>query len=175
MLNAGIFLVLGGCKSGKSAYALELAQHYPQGKKRFVATCIASDQEMQDRVSRHRQERGPDWQTLEEPYDLTGCITSQQDPDAVLVADCLTLWLGNLLLQGLSDEQVKARFQTLEQALAGSPGRVILVANEVGCGIVPLQELSRQFRDLAGMLNQRMAAAAQQVYWMVAGIPVRIK
>ncbi len=140
-----------------------------------MATCIVSDQEMQDRVSRHRQERGPDWQTLEEPYDLPGCITSQQDPDAVLVADCLTLWLGNLMLQGLSAEKVKARFQALEQALAGNPGRVILVANEVGCGIVPLQELSRQFRDQAGVLNQRMAAAAQQVYWMVAGIPVRIK
>lgn len=168
-------LVLGGCKSGKSAQALELAREYPQGKRIFVATCQVRDAEMQDRVARHKQERGPGWRTVEEPIDLPGCIQDQQDPEAVLVADCLTLWLGNLLEQDLSQEQIRERFNDLQASLQAARGRVILVANEVGCGIVPLQEISRLFRDLAGILNQQMASAVQQVFWLVAGIPVRIK
>ncbi|MFP4213687.1 MAG: bifunctional adenosylcobinamide kinase/adenosylcobinamide-phosphate guanylyltransferase [Desulfohalobiaceae bacterium] len=168
-------LVLGGCKSGKSAHALELAREYPRGKRVFVATCQARDPEMQNRVDRHRQERGPGWQTLEEPVDLPGCILSQQDPETVLLADCLTLWLSNLLQQELREEQILERFDQLQASLEQARGRVILVANEVGAGLVPMQEISRLFRDLAGVLNQRAAASAQQVFWLVAGIPVRIK
>ncbi len=175
MTEAQSILVLGGCKSGKSAYALNLARDYPAENRIYIATCMAHDQEMQDRIARHRQERGPEWQTVEEPYQLCACIAERSGPGTVLLADCLTLWLSNLLQQGCDEQHLREHFFSLQQTVSAVQGSVILVSNEVGCGIVPEHRLARQFRDLAGLLNQHTAAAVKQVYWTVAGIPVRIK
>jgi adenosylcobinamide kinase/adenosylcobinamide-phosphate guanylyltransferase len=163
-----IVLIGGGSRSGKSRYALSLARQY--GPRRgFLATAQALDDEMKQRIGRHRQERGPDFTTIEEPLDLAGVILAQQGALDVLVIDCLTLWLSNLLLSGL-----EPGFEEFLQTAAESPLQCILVTNEVGCGIVPENDLARRFRDLAGTLNQQAAARATAVYWMIFGVPLRV-
>ncbi len=130
----------------------------------FIATAEARDEEMCERIAHHRAERGQEFRTVEAPLDLAGAIRCS-DGDAIVV-DCLTLWLANTMQREFAD---------LEDAARSSRACVILVTNEVGCGIVPDNALARQFRDLAGTLNQRMAEAAGEVYWMVFGQPLRVK
>jgi adenosylcobinamide kinase / adenosylcobinamide-phosphate guanylyltransferase len=163
-----IVLIGGGSRSGKSRYALSLARQ--TGPRRgFLATAQAMDDEMKQRIARHRQERGPDFTTIEEPLDLGRVILTQQGALDVIVIDCLTLWLSNLLLSGLEPS-----FEEFIKTAADSPMPCILVTNEVGCGIVPENALARRFRDLAGTLNQQAAARATAVYWMVFGVPLRV-
>lgn len=166
-------LVIGGCRSGKSRQALALAAGAHQ--RIFVATCTARDDEMLARVQRHRAERDPCWQTVEEGEDLVGALDRWDGVDRAMVVDCLTLWTSNLLAAGLSDADIENRAQGLAARLKTIRGRVILVANETGAGIVPDNPLARRFRDLAGLVNQKIAAACRQVVWMVAGIPVTVK
>jgi adenosylcobinamide kinase/adenosylcobinamide-phosphate guanylyltransferase len=162
-----VALIGGGARSGKSRFALERARR--EGKRLvFIATAEAGDEEMTRRIEQHRASRGPDFTTIEAPIELPAAIRSAQC-DAIVV-DCLTLWLANIL-----DRDVDAATQELEDAARASRACVILVTNEVGCGIVPDNALAREFRDRAGILNQRMAEAAPEVYWMVFGQPLRIK
>ena len=139
----------------------------------FIATARAEDDEMRERIRRHREERGEEFTTFEEPLDVASRILEEQDHFNTFVVDCATLWLSNHLLAGGMDMAQKRR-QLIETA-AAARARVLLVTNEVGCGIVPENALARQFRDLAGTLNQDAAAAAVEVYWMVFGIPLRVK
>ena len=165
-------LVLGGARSGKSAFALSLAGKLaPRGGRLFLATAEAGDEEMAARIAAHRAGRGPDWQTLEEPLDLAGALAEAREGRVILI-DCLTLWLSNLLAAGRDFEAESAR---LIAALEGAPGHVVLVANEVGLGIVPENPLARRFRDLAGSLNQGLAGLADEVYFLAAGLPIKLK
>ena len=168
-------LILGGAKSGKSTLALNLAER--TGLKRvFIATAEARDAEMTKRIARHQAERGPSWRTVEEPLELVAALGRADAPDTVVLVDCLTLWLGNLLTRAdLDEDAVAERGEELARALPGLKGRVILVANEVGLGIVPDNALARTFRDLAGNLNQRLAAACDRVILVTAGIPLDLK
>lgn len=168
-------LILGGAKSGKSALALNLAEQ--SGLDRvFIATAEARDAEMTRRIVRHQAERGPSWRTVEEPLELVAVLERTDAPDTVMLVDCLTLWLGNLLTRAdLDQDAVARRGEGLARALPGLQGRVILVANEVGLGIVPDNALARAFRDLAGALNQRLAAVCDRVILVTAGLPLNLK
>ena len=164
-----VSLLIGGARSGKSRRALEMAfrQSAPHV---FIATAEAHDEEMRTRIDRHRDERGPTWQTVEAPLDLAGTITGAEG--GTILVDCCTLWLSNLMLAGRDVEQETA---ALLQALRDTPACVFLVTNEVGAGIVPETPLGRHFRDEQGRLNQRLAAAADTVELVVAGLPLRLK
>jgi adenosylcobinamide kinase/adenosylcobinamide-phosphate guanylyltransferase len=163
-----IILIGGGARSGKSRYALEKARAI-EGTRAFVATAQASDEEMITRIRHHREERGEEFATIEEPIDLPRIIAESKFD--VLVIDCLTLWLSNIMFADKPCE-----IDALIAASKSAKGTVIFVTNEVGSGIVPTDNaLSREFRDRAGILNQRIAAIAQEVYWMIFGIPQRIK
>ena len=128
---------------------------------------------MRDRIRRHREERGPEFTTFEEPFEVTSLLLAESGRFDTFVVDCLTLWLSNHLLGGAND--IPQQCRRLIEAAAAVDARVLLVTNEVGCGIVPENALARQFRDLAGRLNQDAAAAAVEVYWMVFGIPLKVK
>ena len=164
-----ILLVGGGSRSGKSRHALELARRY--GPKRgFLATARALDEEMRLRIEKHREERGDEFTTIEEPFDLAGAVRAAEDRFDVLVIDCLTLWLSNVMLDG---REVDA--DAMLEAIAASPMPCVLVTNEVGCGIVPENALARRFRDCAGTLNRQAAERAMEAYWMIFGVPLRLK
>jgi adenosylcobinamide kinase/adenosylcobinamide-phosphate guanylyltransferase len=165
-----VTLVLGGARSGKSRYAEWLIATYPPPRI-YVATAEARDNEMAERIAAHRARRDAGWQTVEAPHDLADALTAAPASAAVLV-DCLTLWLSNLMEAGFD---IDAQTASLQEALAGRAGPTVLVANEVGLGIVPDNALARRFRDLQGTLNQRLAAQAARVVMMVAGLPVAVK
>lgn len=191
-----LILILGGARSGKSAFAERLAA----GSERsvaFIATAIAGDDEMRERIARHRASRPKGWYTLEEPLDLASAVRRAGELADVLLLDCVTLWLGNVLLQESGqhekdDEEEVVEFHTTgrlfnERALKEceallavvkslSPGKtLIVVTNEVGLGIVPAYPLGRLYRDTLGYINQRLAQAADRVYLMMAGMAVDIK
>jgi adenosylcobinamide kinase/adenosylcobinamide-phosphate guanylyltransferase len=174
--SAHITLVIGGCRSGKSRHAQQLAEEAAP-RRIYVATCVPRDPEMHDRVRRHRKARDDSWQTLESPLDLTGVIREQARPGVSLLVDCLTLWVTNLLLEAGEPDagRVETAARDLVAGLGAAKGPVFLVSNEVGQGIVPGNALARSFRDCAGLINQEVAAAAGRVVWMVAGIPVVVK
>jgi len=164
-------LVLGGARSGKSRHAQARAEALP-GELLFIATAQAWDDEMRDRIARHRADRGPRWRTIEAPLDLGATIASEARPGRVLLVDCLTLWASNLLLDG---HDHRAALASVTAALEEASAPVILVANEVGLGIVPDNPLARAFRDLAGTINQAVAATADEVIFVAAGLPIRLK
>jgi adenosylcobinamide kinase/adenosylcobinamide-phosphate guanylyltransferase len=174
-LNKIIF-VLGGCRSGKSGYALETAQKFSGNKKKvFIATCIPHDDEMKLRVARHQQERSRNWLTVEAPLHLPDAIVEAGNEADVLLVDCLTLWINNLMMENYDSEQVLDQVQSLARAVSSAICPLILVSNEVGTGIVPENELARLYRDLVGSTNQAVAECVDQVVWTVAGIPMTIK
>jgi adenosylcobinamide kinase/adenosylcobinamide-phosphate guanylyltransferase len=166
----GLTLVLGGACSGKSRYAESLIAGLPPPWV-YVATAEAGDAEMAERIAAHRARRDAGWQTIEAPYDLAGALASVPIRVPVLI-DCLTLWLSNLLL---AEADMDKAIAALEAQLAQHEGSVVLIANEVGSGIVPDNALARRFRDLQGTLNQRIAARAGRVVFMVAGLPIIVK
>jgi adenosylcobinamide kinase/adenosylcobinamide-phosphate guanylyltransferase len=163
-------LVLGGARSGKSSHAEALVMALPPPWL-YVATGQAHDDEMTARIAAHRARRGPDWRTIEAPRDLAGVLAGAPGHSAMLV-DCLTLWLSNLML---ADADIDAETDRLDDALAQAQVPVVLVSNEVGLGIVPDNALARRFRDVQGRLNQRVAARADRVVLMVAGLPLVVK
>ena len=165
-----IVLVGGGARSGKSRYALHLARHHGD-RMVFLATAEAGDHEMAARIAKHRAERPSEFLTVEEPLEIAKVIREQHAD--VIVIDCATVWLSNVML--LFGRDVDADTESLLAALQASEARIILVTNEVGCGIIPETTLGRDFRDRAGILNQRVAAIADEVYWMVFGVPMRVK
>jgi adenosylcobinamide kinase / adenosylcobinamide-phosphate guanylyltransferase len=162
-------LVLGGARSGKSRYAEGLIAAAPPPWI-YIATAEARDAEMAERIAQHRARRGNNWQTLEAPNDLAEALASA--PKGPVLLDCLTLWLSNRML---AEADIDAEIDRLDQALARRAGLIVLVGNEVGLGIVPDNALARRFRDLQGSLNQRMAATADRVILMVAGLPMIVK
>ncbi|WP_028313987.1 bifunctional adenosylcobinamide kinase/adenosylcobinamide-phosphate guanylyltransferase [Desulfatibacillum aliphaticivorans] len=167
--------VIGGCRSGKSSIALDLANGQDVSEKIFIATCQPLDDEMEDRVARHQADRGDDWRTVEEPLALAQAIEDNARPGRVILVDCLTLWISNLVLADKTQDQIAETARELAEVIQKAPCPVILVSNEVGAGIVPENALSRLFRDAAGKVNQITAKACDQVQWVVAGIPVIIK
>lgn len=164
----------GAARSGKSRFALAWAQAYP-APRLFLATARALDKEMEERIRRHREERGTGWITLEEPIGVEEQLRNPPSEVTSVVLDCLTLWLSNLLAEGLGDEEIAKRGEALCASVLRAPKPVALVSNEVGWGIVPDNLLGRRFRDLAGLLNQMLARAVDQVVLMVAGLPVVVK
>ncbi len=170
-MSAPHLLVIGGARSGKSRYAQQRAEA-TRLRRIFIATAQAFDAEMRDRIDRHRDDRGADWETIECPLALSEAVARHAAPDAVLLVDCLTLWTSNLIL---SDSDCFAATSRLVDALEHADGPVILVTNEVGLGIVPDNALARRFRDEAGIVNQRVAAAVPEVQLLAAGLSLRLK
>ncbi|ODA68270.1 Bifunctional adenosylcobalamin biosynthesis protein CobP [Methyloligella halotolerans] len=162
-------LVLGGARSGKSRYAEDLLRQVPP-PWRYVATAEARDEEMETRLEAHRARRGAEWRTVEAPLYLVAAI--EEAGDAPLLIDCLTLWLTNAML---AERDLENETEALLGALGAARGPVIAVSNEVGLGIVPETPLGRRFRDAQGILNQRVAACADRVVLMTAGIPLTVK
>ncbi len=171
-----VTLVLGGAASGKSRFAQQLAETagWPL---LYVATARAGDAEMKARIARHRQERGDHWQTLEETHDLAGLLPAAAQGKAVVLIDCVTLWLSNLLLEDEDhlESSVWPAVEALLAVLDRLPAPVILVSNELGLSLVPENRLGRLFRDLAGKVNQRLAARADNVWLVTAGLPLALK
>ncbi|MFB6348141.1 bifunctional adenosylcobinamide kinase/adenosylcobinamide-phosphate guanylyltransferase [Moraxella sp. ZJ142] len=170
-----LYFVLGGARSGKSRHAQQLAAQAETAGKQviYVATATASDDEMAERIKHHQHNRPSHWQVVEEPLDLAGVLSRYGD-DCVILVDCLTLWLSNLL--GLPDESQFAQHrQAFIQALTTSRADVVLVSNETGLGIVPMGQLTRQFVDESGFLHQQIAQLADQVVFCVAGLPMVLK
>jgi adenosylcobinamide kinase/adenosylcobinamide-phosphate guanylyltransferase len=163
----------GGARSGKSRYALARAQAL--GRRRlFVATAEPFDDEMRERIARHREQRGLAFDTIEEPSALPEVIATDRAHD-VIVVDCLTLWLSNLLYRGADVELATRRIDALCDAIRARRAHVVLVSNEVGMGLVPETPLGRLFRDLAGGAHQRLAAAADEVHLAAMGLVVRLR
>lgn len=183
-----LILIIGGARSGKSSFALEMARAHG-GRVTFIATAVATDGEMAARIAAHRAARPSHWCVVEEPLDLAGAISSCRGEAEVVLVDCLTVYLGNLLCAhcgpvgedenpdpppGLAD-LVEAETARLLQAARNIPSLVIMVANEVGQGLVPSYRLGRVFRDLAGRMNQRLAGAADCVYLVQCGLATELK
>jgi adenosylcobinamide kinase/adenosylcobinamide-phosphate guanylyltransferase len=170
-MSGSSLFVLGGARSGKSRYAQARAEA-AGGSPVFVATAEAFDDEMHERIARHQADRDARWRTVEAPRDLPAAIDALNAEDAVVLVDCLTLWVSNLLL---AEADIPAASRELCHAINRFEGRLILVANEVGLGIVPDNALARAFRDAAGQLNQLVAANVQEVVLITAGLPLTLK
>lgn len=164
-------LILGGARSGKSHYAETLAAAL-EGPRIYIATAQAGDKEMAARIAAHQERRGRGWITIEEPLDLPSTLQNAAKPDTVILVDCLTLWLSNLLL---ADADCGAAVSNLTDVLGGCSGHIIMVSNEVGLGIVPDNALARRFRDIAGTANQRVAEICDEVVLVTAGLPLPLK
>jgi len=163
----GITLVLGGARSGKSAFAESLFASCDAAT--YIATAEALDDEMTDRIQQHQSRRGDAWTTVEAPLDLAGAMTDIGSP---VLVDCLTIWLSNLMHH---EKDIEAEIDSLLAALSAMKQPIVFVSNEVGGGIVPENKLARNFRDLAGIMNQKFAAAADQVFLVIAGLPQQLK
>jgi adenosylcobinamide kinase / adenosylcobinamide-phosphate guanylyltransferase len=168
---APVTLVLGGARSGKSRYAEGLVEGVAAGGT-YCATAEAGDAEMVQRIAVHRARRGPFWRTVEETLALASVIAAESSPGRPLLIDCLTFWLSNLMFAGRSVEE---EADTLCAALRLAAGPLVLVANEVGMGLVPETPLGRCFRDAAGRLNQQVATLAGRVVFVAAGLPLVLK
>lgn len=170
-LSAGPILVLGGARSGKSSFSEKLVEasglimHY-------VATGRAWDDEMRERIDHHKARRGANWTTHEEPLALVDILRRIDDPANVVLIDCLTLWVTNLMLE---ERDVEAEFAALAAFLPGARARLVFVSNEVGLGIVPENRMAREFRDHAGRLHQLVAEKSAEVYFVAAGLPLKMK
>jgi len=169
-MNNRSILVLGGARSGKSARALAHSEGFTD--KVFIATAEARDEEMRTRIMNHKRARHNDWRLIEEPAELALRISQQDRPGRIVVVDCLTVWLSNILERHIPLEPAIVHLETVVQECEGC---IVLVSNEVGLGIVPQQALARDFRDHQGKLNQRVAAVADRVEVMVAGLPLPLK
>lgn len=172
--DARTVFVTGGARSGKSSFAMREAA-LAGVRKLYIATAEPLDEEMSDRIARHRKERGDDWDTVEEPLLIDRILRDMGGKFDAIVLDCLTLWVSNMMHRG---EDVAGRTGQLIDVLKDRherPGHVFIVSNEIGMGIVPDNELARRYRDCAGLVNQRIAGAADEAYLVTSGIPVRIK
>ena len=164
-------LIIGGARSGKSAYAKSLAERAAAARI-FIATAERTDAEMRERIARHRRERDQSWLTVEEPLELVDAIAAHAERQRSVLVDCLTLWLSNLMHH---ERDVANATAALVSCLASTDGHVVLVSNEVGLGLVPDTPLGRAFRDAQGRLNQDIAAVCDHVYLVTAGLPVALK
>lgn len=180
-MSSRLVLVTGGCRSGKSSYALRYVEENAS-ERIFLATCPVLDAEMSRRIDRHQKERyGRNWQTCEEEMEITQKLRGFPNGAGVLV-DCLTLWVNNMMYRSEQhghpwpdEDEVEAKTEAFINAARGRQGLTLAVTNEVGLGVVPEQALGRRFRDLTGRVNQTLAGRADEVYFLVSGIPMRIK
>ncbi len=163
-------LILGGARSGKSAFAEKLAKSTNRPRA-YIATSQAFDVEMEAKIAKHQQDRGPDWQTIEAPLNIVGALAEVSENSIVLI-DCLTLWLSNQMHAGADIEVEVTKLLT---ALSASPNPVMCVSNEVGMGLVPDTPLGRQFRDAQGRLNRKIAEQADLAVFVAAGLPLTLK
>jgi adenosylcobinamide kinase/adenosylcobinamide-phosphate guanylyltransferase len=163
-----VTLITGSARSGKTRHALDIGRDI--APRIYIATAQLLDDEMRDRAMRHRSERGPRWETIEEPLDVARRLTGL---DGIVVLDCLTLWLSNWMLN--DESQVESQIDALCSALCRTSYHVVAISNEVGWSIVPENVLARRFRDLSGLMNQKIAAIADSVILMVCGIPTKVK
>lgn len=166
--------ILGGVRSGKSGYALNMAKSISDDVL-YIATSTFEDEEMRERIKRHRDSRPASWGLIEEGLDIGKALRGADEKYEVIIVDCLGVFISNLLCNDLSDAEIEERGNDLAEAIRGSEADIIVVSNEVGCGLVPDNPLGRQFRDLVGLANQMMAKEADEVVFMQAGIPVTIK
>ncbi len=171
--NNRIVFITGGARSGKSSYALDLAN--TAQKKAFIATAQPIDSEMRTRIEKHREERGDSFHTIEEPWDIAGAIHSLDEKTEVVVIDCITVWLGNLMHRYGAETETSPEISSLIESLKRPQLDIIVVSNELGMGIVPENEMARRFRDLAGHINMEIARIADKVVFMVSGIPTVVK
>lgn len=163
-----VTLVLGGARSGKSRHAESLAH----GRKVYIATAEAFDAEMRERIGKHQDQRGDGWETVEAPQELSSALNSiKRDAETVLI-DCITVWLGNLMHHG---RDIRAEVQVLCDTLKSAPFDVVIVSNEVGLSIVPENAMARKFRDEQGLANLRLAEVADNVVFVAAGLPLKLK
>ena len=170
-----MILVLGGARSGKSNYAALLAKGINK-KTVFIATATALDEEMKERIRRHKISRPKNWGLIEEPLNLSKPLLGLKSVYDTALIDCMGLWISNLLMANMKDGQIEKKIKELTKSILKAKIRqVIVVSNEVGTGLVPADPVSRRFRDLVGLANQIMASEADEVIMMQAGIPVRIK
>ncbi len=169
-----IYFITGGARSGKSAFAEKLAAGIG-GKRAFIATAQALDPEMAARIRHHQERRGAAWDTYEEPLAIAELLIKLNGRYQIVLLDCLTLWLSNVMAHSDGGDLVSSRSDELVAALKNFGGSCIVVSNEVGLGIVPENPLARRFRDFAGILNQKIAQMADEAYFTASGIPVKIK
>lgn len=174
---AKLTLILGGARSGKSAFAVELGKRY--SRVVYVATAQILDEEMANRVKLHRQMRPEAWRTIESPYQADKTLEGLEGQADLVLIDCLTLYVSNLLLDEKEKEEkgdyILGEIERLCRVSRAIAPDVVMVSNEVGQGIVPVDPLARKFQDISGLVNQRVARAADEVYLVTAGIPTRIK
>lgn len=166
-----IIFITGGARSGKSSFVMKEASRI-SGRKAYIATAEALDKEMMNRIEGHRKQRGKEWDTFEEPLMIAEVIKNIGDRYSAVVLECLTLWLSNIMHANLD---IEPEIERLISSLLSHHISIFIVSNEVGMGIVPKNEMARKFRDMAGTLNQRVAGVADEVYLVVAGIPLKIK
>lgn len=169
-----IIFVLGGARSGKSQFAIGLARKKAK-KTAFVATCEGRDCEMKERILLHKRKRPGTWKTFEEPLNVPGLLGQIEDSFEVILIDCLTLLISNLMLKRKKEEDIAGEINKILTALKKHKALSIIISNEVGLGIVPGNHLARRFRDIAGRANQLVAQESHEVYFMVSGIARRIK
>ncbi len=167
--------VLGGCRSGKSSHAMEIAENISKNNKIYVATCIPYDDEMKDRVVKHQNDRDEKWRTVEIPVELPEGIEKIKRSYDVTLIDCITLSITNLMMKDMDENQIFEKLDDFIGAIKKSESSIVIVSNEVGTGIVPENSMARKFRDIAGYANQKIAAISDQVIVTMAGIPVEIK
>ena len=176
MKKGKLIFVLGGARSGKSSFAVKTASERlssnVKSKKAFIATLNPLDKEMKERVGRHKKERDKGWKTFEEGLEIAPLIRGLKKDYDLIIVDCLTLWLSNVML---SEKDIEEETERLIRSFKRGRSDMIVVSNEVGMGIVPESALGRSFRDNAGRLNQKLAAEADEVYLVTAGIPLKIK
>ena len=169
-----ITFILGGARSGKSTYAFKLAKKYGR-KVAFIATGEPRDLEMKRRIELHKKIRPQHWQTFEEAKDIIKTLEAVGNKFECIIIDCLTLLVSNLILAGYSQELIEDKINKMVANLKKKEGKAIIVSNEVGLGIVPANKLARNFRDIAGTINQIVAYASDEVFFMVSGMPIKIK
>jgi adenosylcobinamide kinase / adenosylcobinamide-phosphate guanylyltransferase len=172
-MQSRLIFVLGGARSGKSRFALRMGRR--KSPRAFVATGEPFDREMTDRIRKHKRSRGDSWTTVEVPSKVSDWLAEEGSHYSCIVVDCLTLWLNNLLRDSVRSAQVPTHVKNFLKAIRACPGQVVVVSNELGLGLVPGDATSRQFRDLAGRMNQLVAAEADEVYMLVSGLPLRLK
>jgi adenosylcobinamide kinase / adenosylcobinamide-phosphate guanylyltransferase len=166
-----ITFVLGGARSGKSRYAEGLARRH-KVQMTYIATAEISDEEMRERIARHREQRGRKWTTIEAPLDLVAALGQADQASSFTLVECITVWINNLMYHG---KDVASEVQKLCASLAQIKGRIVIVSNETGLGIVPDNALVRRFRDEAGRANQAIAEVADEVVFIAAGLPMTLK
>lgn len=169
-----IIFIIGGARSGKSSYALNLVKEKYK-KVAFIATCLPKDIEMKKRIALHKKNRPLYWQTFENPKHIHLLLKKIGNKFEVIIIDCLTLWVSNFLLEGFNQNFIEKEADKLLNVLSGIKSKSIIVSNEVGLGIVPENKLARDFRDIAGRINQMVAYESNEVLSMISGIPLKIK